>query len=506
MDDMTAFDRQIAGEVLLGAGPSEPVDDLAVFDAVIAANRRQGWGFTMFSALKFVTAAAIVALFGGFLLAGVFTTQQGDEVAPAAVSASPTAVDDATQPPDAAPSPMTTDELLSSMVTEEVGPGVYRVANDGVRDLGAAAAIVAGYDDGIWLLRDDEFFRLGGERSHAWPSGVGPEDHVLEVAPDGALWVIPSEMWVNPSKNPDLSDAYPDVRDGAALRSNDGEVWTEQPCPGEGCRGLTVAPDGTVWASWEKAGGWRVGHLGPAGWQGRDGEGRGAMTVTRCGPNRKGEWECGKDGKENIFIGYHRLFPTDAGDLYGAECSRACALFHSGGGDWENLLSDGIGTMAFVFDVGRDGTVWQEGSLVEAGVIAPVLEAGEGLARFADGEWSGWTSDDLPDIRFGVGLDYEFEVAPDGSLWFSLWRSADGTDPGLAQDSWSWWDRRGAVGDGRLLCDGLARFDGQTLDRFLPGQCISMDIAADGSAWVLADEDASTDLYVITPEAVMASG
>ena len=30
----------------------------------------------MFSALKFVAAAVIVALFGGFLLAGVLTTQQ----------------------------------------------------------------------------------------------------------------------------------------------------------------------------------------------------------------------------------------------------------------------------------------------------------------------------------------------------------------------------------------------------------------------------------------------
>jgi len=49
-----------------------------------------------------------------------------------------------------------------------------------------------------------------------------------------------------------------------------------------------------------------------------------------------------------------------------------------------------------------------------------MLGAGEGLARFADGAWSRWPSDRLPAIRFGVGLDYEFEVAPDGSLWSSL--------------------------------------------------------------------------------------
>jgi len=45
--------------------------------------------FTMFSALKFIAASAIVALFGGFLLTGAFTTQQGDEMLPAAATESP---------------------------------------------------------------------------------------------------------------------------------------------------------------------------------------------------------------------------------------------------------------------------------------------------------------------------------------------------------------------------------------------------------------------------------
>jgi len=43
----------------------------------------------MFSAVKFVAAAAIVTLFGGFLLAGVPMTPQGEEPLPAAVTASP---------------------------------------------------------------------------------------------------------------------------------------------------------------------------------------------------------------------------------------------------------------------------------------------------------------------------------------------------------------------------------------------------------------------------------
>ena len=44
----------------------------------------------MFSALTFVAAAAIVVLFGGFLLSGVLTTQPDDEPAPAAVTESAT--------------------------------------------------------------------------------------------------------------------------------------------------------------------------------------------------------------------------------------------------------------------------------------------------------------------------------------------------------------------------------------------------------------------------------
>ena len=109
--DMTAFERQVAER---DAAPrrSRPTRSMTSrsSSAVTAANRSHRWGFTMFSALKFVVAGVIVALFGGFLLAGVLTTPQGDEMAPAAVTESP--------------SPMTTEELLSGMVTEEVEPGV----------------------------------------------------------------------------------------------------------------------------------------------------------------------------------------------------------------------------------------------------------------------------------------------------------------------------------------------------------------------------------------------
>jgi hypothetical protein len=46
MDDMNAFERQVAGRLQHHAGPLSPVDDLAVFESVTAASRKKGWGST----------------------------------------------------------------------------------------------------------------------------------------------------------------------------------------------------------------------------------------------------------------------------------------------------------------------------------------------------------------------------------------------------------------------------------------------------------------------------
>ena len=90
MSEMQAFERQLERRIHRFVGPARPVDDLAVFEAVASASRPRTRGFTMFSALKLMAASAIVALFGGFLLAGVLTAPADDEVLPAAVTASPT--------------------------------------------------------------------------------------------------------------------------------------------------------------------------------------------------------------------------------------------------------------------------------------------------------------------------------------------------------------------------------------------------------------------------------
>jgi hypothetical protein len=85
-----------------------------------------------------------------------------------------------------------------------------------------------------------------------------------------------------------------------------------------------------------------------------------------------------------------------------------------------------------------------------------------------------------------------FEVAPDGRLWLN---------PAL--------ESAGPYGN----CDGLARFDGTSLRRFLPGLCIyNHAIGPDGSVWVLAgadywkEEDPPLDTYMIPAEVAMAEG
>ena len=215
-----------------------PSRELAPAPIPVTNGHAPARGFTMFSALKFMTAGVIVALFGGYLLAGVLTTQQGDEALPAAVtgSAAPEATGEATGSPD----PSISTDILPGVTLsiEEVEPGVYRVVNDGVRDLAKANDfdIVAGHDGGIWLLRPKWFFRLGTQGAHDWPTKT-PKHAEFEVTPDGTVW----------------------VQAEGALQSFDGENWTTHFEEG-GYGGIEVTSDGTVWATWDDPETYRAEH------------------------------------------------------------------------------------------------------------------------------------------------------------------------------------------------------------------------------------------------------
>ena len=97
---MTAFEQQIAREVVREAGPEPRFDALSVSRSLTTSSRR--WrSASLFSATRVVVAGAVVALFGGFLLAAVLT-QPSEESAPivgVSASASPRALDaEATTP------------------------------------------------------------------------------------------------------------------------------------------------------------------------------------------------------------------------------------------------------------------------------------------------------------------------------------------------------------------------------------------------------------------------
>ncbi len=115
MDDMNAFEHLIADVAGEAMGPARPVDAATITrSAVTAASAPRSSAITrlagaawparherrlsMFSAVKLVAAAAIIALAGGVVLIGVLPTAPVSDLAPAAIEATATATDEAISP------------------------------------------------------------------------------------------------------------------------------------------------------------------------------------------------------------------------------------------------------------------------------------------------------------------------------------------------------------------------------------------------------------------------
>ena len=106
MDDLTDFERRVAGEVIRAMGPQQPVDDLAVFTTIATQPPRwrfwstsmpsanghpatiTGRTYTMFSPVKAIIAGALILALGGVLSIVQPFDQQGATV-PAAATAEP---------------------------------------------------------------------------------------------------------------------------------------------------------------------------------------------------------------------------------------------------------------------------------------------------------------------------------------------------------------------------------------------------------------------------------
>ena len=270
MDDLTAFERQLSGEIAGLMGPVRPVDDLAIYESVTAASRSHRWGFTLFSALKFIAASVIVALFGGFLMVGVFTTQQGDEVSPAAPSASlaPTGIDILT------PSSGATTELVADgdgvLWALEV-PGrlvrfdpdtdtttMWTIADDVA--FGQVASIAPSPRGGVWLAGPDAVRLFDGDRFVQLIEA--PEALKLAVeAADESLWAATQSGIVlhwDGSGWEDVGPASPGACDwiGALAVDSTGRPWVggKRWSSCEGAAGVEVMVlDGSEWTRFDRS-------------------------------------------------------------------------------------------------------------------------------------------------------------------------------------------------------------------------------------------------------------
>ena len=266
MDDMQAIEQRITRELLRRAGPSELVDDAAIFTA-ITATQSPKWRFqNMFSAAKYVVAGAIVALFGGFLLAGVLT-QPSEPLPPAASSASAS--------PEAVPSVgPTTNDLLPGvdLVTEEVEPGVFRVLRDSVRDLAGVRpkGMSVGQDRSVWLWTETPGLRIS--------QGARGAATLLELGEPGETRFDPPGEFDKGFTAVDADGTFwgaydPDGDAGRGLASFDGSIWTRHTWPDgadpdffgieaddrwRGRGGATCR--GRAWPTGRTDGGWRVDH------------------------------------------------------------------------------------------------------------------------------------------------------------------------------------------------------------------------------------------------------
>ena len=479
MDDMTAFEREIGDELRREIGPLPGFDAMSIVRSVTATQSPKWRSQSMFSATKFVVAGAIVALFGGFLMAGVLT-QPSEVAAPAAsaATASPTAEASAysTTPPDAT----TRSDLLPGvdLVTEEVEPGVFHVISDGARDLSRPVSgagdgpqafyrtnVVAGLDDSVWVFGHDEFYRVGDE--HTYPAGTeigGRQGQQAKVAPDGVLWTINGDNLVS-------------FTDGTWLVGK------------EGVTAFDMQPDGTVWAvttegtllrlessTWVVAGG-----VSDGGDRVRD---LWVSPVTHA-------FFAQSYGRPDAAL--EVLFLTDGGDGAVGGMDLSLGFPEPDGGSFgpAGALSIGIGPVDM--DVHGDYWIYQQTRVPLAGQGLADSEGSSAtipyLVHVEGGPRTVYSSDDGVPLMGPRTYSWSFlRAAADGSVWLT----PDVEDP--------------------ASCEGIARFDGRTLARYLADVCVyAFDIAPDGAVWVQASSPPTAtgaghvNTYVIAPEAVAAT-
>ena len=434
------------------------------------------------------------ALMAGLGNVTVFTSDPLRDVVDVWVLTHPRSTDDVAVQEEwtDATAPVRSDLLPGvDLVTEEVEPGVYRVLSDGVRDLSRPADaprylggildgnIVTGLDGSVWWFGLDGFLRIGEEGLHPWPEELGesfqPGLADIEVAADGTAWL-----------------AYTIYGTGTGLPSGissyDGRMWTShwQGAGNESAYGVDVQQDGTVWAAWasfvEPEFDENDRPLDPDA-------SKGTLTVARLDADG---WEV-LPGTLEPWSPWpsHNLAVAEGGASEVWLSDRVNGRLHRHDAEgWVDQGTPDVGGVGRVA-VGPDGTVWVRLN-AQCNSRLPCTNPSDILARFDGHDWAVFGPDDgIPLMGDHYqGFEGFFAVAPDRSIWFNPRRAWESTE---------------------TECDGVARFDGKMLRRYLPDHCISaMDVAPDGSVWLQGGEfsgdwDRPADpihTYVITPEAV----
>lgn len=415
----------------------------------------------MFTATRLIAAIAIVSLGAGALL---FSAGGGP---------SPT--------PVASPSPMTTQALLSGMVTQEVEPGVFRVLDDGAgHDLVAKppVGLTVAADGSVWLLRranaeiDDIFesvdavIRLGQGGTYPFQPAASRWDGAdLAIGPDGIAW----------------------TKIGAArgelgmLATLDGSTWSHPTWPDGSAdvAAIEATPDGSIWVTQqvEDGPGPRVARIVDGAWTVLPALEDPALSGFFHGADRY--FAAAPDGTAWLANGdFHRCFVAPAPQ----------GLLHFDGTRWQDvdILGDGEPWLAGPLALGPDGTLWVY--LERPSGCGPGRNSRPGYLARLDGEGPRLftAQDGVPRmIHFGW-RDADLAVDADGTLWVGHYR------------------------------DGVLAFDGSSWRQFLAGRNVShVGVTPQGSVLAILPtghegepyvNGSEAGLYVITPEAMAAGG